>query len=163
MYVCMVYAKRKMRSVTLRKIRRLYIFENELFPTVAVQQRQHVDAVGCVTFFSGLISMFVFDSLSHSWWVHPDLLWMHGAHLKPPSILPFTPPLYNLISFGHTHILQYYLRTSAAVHCCAVSQTVPNSVAVTALKQNPKAQHLAFEHDLEAVLSTPCRLHQLLL
>ena len=41
----------------------IFIFENELFPTTAVQQRQHVDAVGCGTFFSGLISMFVFDIL----------------------------------------------------------------------------------------------------
>jgi hypothetical protein len=40
-----------------------FIFENELFPTSAVQQRQHVDAVGCGTFSSGLISKFVFDIL----------------------------------------------------------------------------------------------------
>jgi len=30
---------------------------------MAVQQRQHVDAVGCRTFFSGIISMSVLDIL----------------------------------------------------------------------------------------------------
>jgi hypothetical protein len=39
------------------------MFENELLPPTAVQQRQRVDAVGCSMFFSGLISMFVFDIL----------------------------------------------------------------------------------------------------
>ena len=33
-----------------------HIFENELFLTTAVQQRQQVDSVGCCTVFSGLIS-----------------------------------------------------------------------------------------------------------
>ena len=36
-------------------------FENELRPTTAVQQRQHMDAVGCHTCFSVLISMSVFN------------------------------------------------------------------------------------------------------
>jgi len=40
----------------------LYI-ENGLFPTTAVQQRKGVDAVGCRTLFSELISMCVFDTL----------------------------------------------------------------------------------------------------
>jgi hypothetical protein len=40
-----------------------YIFENGLFPPAAVQQKQHVDAVGCRTFSSRLIRMPVFDIL----------------------------------------------------------------------------------------------------
>jgi len=36
--------------------------KHEPFQTTAVQHR-HVDAVGCRTFFSGLISMLVFDIL----------------------------------------------------------------------------------------------------
>jgi hypothetical protein len=56
------------RSVTLHKTSRIYmhstyIFENEFFPTTAVQQRQHVNAAGCGTFFSDLINVFVFDIL----------------------------------------------------------------------------------------------------
>jgi len=39
------------------------MFENELFPATVVQQRQYVDAVGCRTYSSGLISMFVVDIL----------------------------------------------------------------------------------------------------
>ena len=41
-----------LRSITLLKTSYIYthIFENKLFPTTAVQQRQHVDAVGCRTF-----------------------------------------------------------------------------------------------------------------
>jgi hypothetical protein len=41
----------------------IYIFLNELCPTTAVQQRQHVDAVGYRKFFSGLVSIFIFDIL----------------------------------------------------------------------------------------------------
>jgi hypothetical protein len=41
------------------------MFETELFPTTAVQQRQYVDAVGCPTYSSGLISIFVFDILQN--------------------------------------------------------------------------------------------------
>jgi hypothetical protein len=41
----------------------MYVFDSELFRTMAVQQGQHVAAVGCHTFFSGLISVFVFDIL----------------------------------------------------------------------------------------------------
>jgi hypothetical protein len=41
----------------------IYIFENELLPTAAIRQGQHLDAVRCRTLFSGLISMFVFDIL----------------------------------------------------------------------------------------------------
>jgi hypothetical protein len=53
-----------MHFTTLYKTSFTYIhFENELFPTMAGQQRQHVDAIGCRTSFSGLISMFVFDIL----------------------------------------------------------------------------------------------------
>lgn len=37
------------------------MFENELFSATAVQQRQYVDAVGCRTYSSGLIIMFVSD------------------------------------------------------------------------------------------------------
>jgi len=41
-----------------------YISENELHPTTAVQQKRHVDAVGCGTFFfSSLVSMFASDIL----------------------------------------------------------------------------------------------------
>ena len=40
-----------------------YLVENLLFPTTAVQQRQHVDAVGIRTVFSRLISVFVFNVL----------------------------------------------------------------------------------------------------
>ena len=38
----------------------MHIFENKLFLAMAVQHKQHVDAVGCHAFFRGLISMFVF-------------------------------------------------------------------------------------------------------
>jgi hypothetical protein len=38
-------------------------FENDLFPNTAAQQKQYVDTVWCHEFFSGLISMFVFDIL----------------------------------------------------------------------------------------------------
>jgi hypothetical protein len=31
----------------------VYIFENELFPTTALKQMDHVDAVGCRTVISG--------------------------------------------------------------------------------------------------------------
>jgi len=41
------------------KISETNMFENELLPATAVQQRQCVDAVGCRTFSSALISMFV--------------------------------------------------------------------------------------------------------
>ena len=41
----------------------IFVFESEFFPTTAVQQRQYVDAAGCGTFMSGLISFFVFDIL----------------------------------------------------------------------------------------------------
>jgi hypothetical protein len=41
----------------------IFIFENELFPKTELQPRQHVDAVGCGTFYSELSSMFVFDIL----------------------------------------------------------------------------------------------------
>jgi hypothetical protein len=42
-----------------------YIFENELFPTDSVQQRQHVGVVGCRKFFSVPINFrkFLLDSL----------------------------------------------------------------------------------------------------
>jgi hypothetical protein len=48
-------------SITPHKASCTYIFHNELFPTPSVQQRQHMDAVGCHTFITGLISMFMFD------------------------------------------------------------------------------------------------------
>ena len=44
------------------KITYMNVFQ--FFPKTAVQRRQHVDVAGCRTFFfSGLISMFVFDIL----------------------------------------------------------------------------------------------------
>ena len=65
-----------MRSMILHKISCIYsahILENELFPTMAVQQSQHVDAVGCHT-FSGLIRMLHF---ANCLWVHLELQWVH--------------------------------------------------------------------------------------
>jgi hypothetical protein len=50
-------------NTATKHLAQAYIFEYELYPTTAVQQTQHVDAVGCPTFSSGLISMFVFDIL----------------------------------------------------------------------------------------------------
>jgi hypothetical protein len=41
----------------------MYVFENESFPTTAVQKRQHEDAAGRWRCFSGLISMFTYDIL----------------------------------------------------------------------------------------------------
>jgi hypothetical protein len=41
----------------------MYIIENELLPAMTVQRGQHVPVVGCRTFFSRPISMFVFDIL----------------------------------------------------------------------------------------------------
>lgn len=53
-----------MRSVTLHKASCIFIlFENELCPATAVQLRQLMDTVGCHTFYSSMISMFVFDIL----------------------------------------------------------------------------------------------------
>jgi len=40
-----------------------YIFESRLFQAMAVQQRQHVYAVGCLTCYGRLIDIFVFDIL----------------------------------------------------------------------------------------------------
>jgi hypothetical protein len=37
--------------------------ENEFFPTMAVQQAQHVNAVECRTFFNGLIIIYVCNIL----------------------------------------------------------------------------------------------------
>ena len=47
--------------VTLHKTSCIYIYiiENELFTITVNEERQHVDQVGCRTFFSGLIIMFV--------------------------------------------------------------------------------------------------------
>ena len=55
-----------MRPTTLHKtscILATLIFENDSFPSTALQHRQHVYMVGCHVSFGGLISMFVFDIL----------------------------------------------------------------------------------------------------
>jgi len=44
------------------------LVENEIFTTTSVQHRQHGEAVGCATFFSGLISRYVFDILQIPSW-----------------------------------------------------------------------------------------------
>jgi hypothetical protein len=50
--------------MTLYKTPCIYIhFENELFPNMAVLQKQQVDVVWYCTFLSGQISTFVFDIL----------------------------------------------------------------------------------------------------
>ena len=46
----------------LRSTYTAWLVQHELFPTMAVQQTQHVDAVACRTYFSHLISMFAVDS-----------------------------------------------------------------------------------------------------
>jgi len=55
------------RSVAQHKISFIYvytyIFKNRAFPTVAVQQKQHVDSTGFVRILSRLIGMFVRDIL----------------------------------------------------------------------------------------------------
>ena len=50
-----------------------YVFENGLFPTMAVQQRQHLDAVGCRRFLGGrsaslslMFCRFLVDVFTHS-------------------------------------------------------------------------------------------------
>jgi len=51
-------------SITLDKyLVYTYTFENELFPTTMVQQRKHVFVAGYIILFSGLMSMFAFDTL----------------------------------------------------------------------------------------------------
>jgi hypothetical protein len=61
------------RSVTLRKTSCVYVhFRNELFPTTAVQQRQHVHAVECRTFYRADQHICVGYS-ANSWWAHTDL------------------------------------------------------------------------------------------
>jgi hypothetical protein len=60
------------------------IFENELFPTKAVQQRQRVDAVGWGVFLSELTSMFVFDILQI-----PSGCF--APHLLSPGHVPASP------------------------------------------------------------------------
>jgi len=47
------------------------LFENELFPPMAIQQRQHTDPVGCQRVFSGLISSVCLRHIADSTWVHP--------------------------------------------------------------------------------------------
>ena len=74
----------KMRSITLRttfcthKHTHIHtrISENQFFPTTAVQQRQHVDAVGCHTCFSGLAYLF-------------SIFWK----LQVGALHPLAPPL----------------------------------------------------------------------
>ena len=59
-----VIGRLKVNYKTLSRKLHETFFENELFPPTAIQQRQHADVVGCrAFFFSGLISMFVFDIL----------------------------------------------------------------------------------------------------
>jgi hypothetical protein len=43
-----------------------YICENRLFPTMVIQQRQHVEAVGCRTCVTGLIGVCVLHILQNS-------------------------------------------------------------------------------------------------
>ena len=69
-----------------------YIFENEVFPTKVVQQRQHVDAVGWGTFLSELTSMFVFDTfLIPSGCIAPHLLSPGYMTALPLHIQPQFP------------------------------------------------------------------------
>jgi hypothetical protein len=53
-------------NIAQNALQSTYIFENQLCPTMAVQQRQHVDVIGCGMIFSGLIGMFVFHILQIS-------------------------------------------------------------------------------------------------
>ena len=46
------------------------IFENDLLPTMAVQQKQHADAVRCHKILSGLIRMSVFNTGSAKKCIH---------------------------------------------------------------------------------------------
>jgi hypothetical protein len=74
--ICFVIVKNafnyKLHSITPYKTSCIctYIFQNELFPTTAVQQRQHVDAVQCRTVVSGLIKHICVWYFSNSYWVH---------------------------------------------------------------------------------------------
>lgn len=53
-----------LNSITLDKyLVYTYTFENELFPTTMVQRRKHVFVAGYNILFSGLMSMFTFDTL----------------------------------------------------------------------------------------------------
>ena len=72
------------RSITLYKSYYTYIthFSEKAFPTMAVQQRQHVDAVVCRTCFSGLVGLYVFDNsqiprgcIAPNWIDPPHMLW----------------------------------------------------------------------------------------
>jgi hypothetical protein len=73
-----------------------YVFENELFSTTAVQQRQHVGAVGCRTFFfSKLIIMFVSDICTANTCNHPGTSYFKPRHwmgmrgqIHSPVVLP---------------------------------------------------------------------------
>jgi hypothetical protein len=61
---CPIFARYTLAfALQLRKKAWKNIFENELFPTVMVQQRQQGNALWCCMFLNGLISMFVFDIL----------------------------------------------------------------------------------------------------
>jgi len=62
----------------------MYIFENEFFPTKAVLQRQHVDAVGWDAFLSELTILFVFDILQIP-------CGCFAPHLLSPGYVPASP------------------------------------------------------------------------
>jgi hypothetical protein len=74
------------------------IFENELFITTAVQQGQHVDAVGCRTFcFTWLISMFDFDLMQ----IPTGYIALSCTHTRPgykPGTLGFGFHLLHLLT-----------------------------------------------------------------
>ena len=62
---CLSRANYILCSVTLHETSYIYtyIFDNVLYPTIAVQKPQHMDENGCCTFSSRTISMFIFNIL----------------------------------------------------------------------------------------------------
>jgi hypothetical protein len=64
---------------------------NEFFPTIFVERRKHVDAVGCRTFYDGLIDMFVFDIL---------LIPSGGIQICSGVIAPTCTPLATSLNYG---------------------------------------------------------------
>ena len=61
-----------------------------MFPTIAVQQKQHVDAVGYLMVVNGLISMFVLDiSQIPSRRLVPFCSSLHGTSQQTANMLTF--------------------------------------------------------------------------
>jgi hypothetical protein len=83
------------------------VSNNEFFPATVVEHRTHVEAVGCRTFYDGLIDMFVFDIL---------LIPSGGIQIYSGIIVPTCTPLAMGLNYGRimVQIVSYRLLTADA-------------------------------------------------